>query len=86
MAARIVAALKEKEKSSKEIVHAMHIRRTDLTKLYKNWGVDKNATDIFHTVTMEHNIIPKDSIVYIATDEHDKSFFDGTLHGRLLPG
>jgi hypothetical protein len=75
-AARIVAALKENEKRFEGIFHAMHIRRTDLTKAYTKFGVDKNATDIFHTVTTEHNIIPEDSVVYIATDEHDASFFD----------
>jgi hypothetical protein len=62
--------------TKKGIFHAMHIRRTDLTKMYNKFGVDKNATDIFHMVTIEHKIIPKDSVVYIATDEHDKSFFD----------
>lgn len=78
-AAKIVAALREiaNELHSKGgIYHAMHVRKGDLAKMYKNYGVDVNASGIFETVSIRRNIIPKSGIVYIATDEKDKTFFD----------
>lgn len=84
-AARIVERLREiaalvsfADKGTKGTFHAYHIRRTDLTRAYRDLGVDKNATEILGEFTNGDNkdILPKDSVVYIATDESDKSFFD----------
>ena len=56
--------------------HSMHIRRTDLKDAYRDYDVERNASQIYEEFTVNHNIIPKDSVVYIATDEKDKHFFD----------
>lgn len=76
--ARIVAAMRElaAAQSSSDRFHTMHIRRTDLTKMYHVWGIDKDASEIYYEFAVKRKIIPKDSIVYIATDEKDKNFFE----------
>jgi len=55
------------------IYHSMHIRRTDMVVAYKIYNIERNSSDIYHEFLKE---IPIDSIVYIATDEKDKHYFD----------
>ena len=52
----------------------MHVRRGDLLRAYKDTA--RNASEIFAEFTTQRNIIPVDSVVYIATDETKRSFFD----------
>ena len=78
-AARIVQAIRTLAKQANhgdDTFHTLHIRRTDLTKMYKDWGVDQNASVIYEEFATKRQIIPEGSVVYIATDEKDKSFFD----------
>jgi len=76
--ARVVAQLRKLalQHNSDGKFHTMHIRRTDLTKAYSEWGVDKDASEIYYEFAVKRKIIPRDSVVYIATDEKEKSWFD----------
>ena len=82
-AARIVQALRQAARDGSgghtNKFHTMHIRRTDLTTAYKDYGVDKDASHIYHEFSQKRNIVPNDSIVYIATDESNKKFFQPFL-------
>ncbi|VEU44070.1 unnamed protein product [Pseudo-nitzschia multistriata] len=77
-AAKIVADIR---KTSKTLYnhpdgqfHSMHVRRTDLTKFYKDYDIDRNASEIYNE--LKRHIVPKDSVVFVATDEADKHWFD----------
>jgi len=84
-AARIVRALRQLAENKNNnnnndggggSYHSMHIRRTDLTRAYKKFDVERNASQIVDLVTKTRNLVPRGSIVYVATDETDRSFFD----------
>jgi hypothetical protein len=72
-AARVVSALRRYAKARNDTgdgaFHSFHIRRGDFQ--YTETRVE--AMDIYKNV---HDIIPNGSIVYVATDERNKTFFD----------
>jgi GDP-fucose protein O-fucosyltransferase len=75
-AARVVQGLHEnalaKTNGASASFHTMHVRRGDFTTSYQKGSNAVTADDIYQTVKDE---LEDGSIVYVATDETDKSFF-----------
>jgi hypothetical protein len=87
-AARIIKSIRTKsrqllgedgDENGNGIYHSMHIRRTDMILAYKQYNIDRTSNDIY---TEFINEIPKNSIVYISTDENiknDQHYFEAML-------
>ena len=73
--ARIVNAIEESAltiRASNHEFYSMHIRRGDFARQYPEGDV--SAEDLIMQIEAD-GILAENSLVYIATDEHDKSFF-----------
>jgi hypothetical protein len=74
-AARVVRALRElsRQQGRSGVFDTLHVRRGDFTK----WKTTKtsqllSAKDIYNRIK---DVVEPESVVFIATDEHDKAFF-----------
>jgi predicted kinase len=70
-AARVVHALRERARqhgNADAVFHSLHVRRGDFNAI-----MPTNAQDLFES---SHDVLPLHSTIYIATDEHNKTFFD----------
>jgi len=76
-AARIVAEIRQKARKMGDKdgrFHAMHIRRGDFMEYFPVTGL--SAGELYETSRAELETLPGVRVLYIATDEQDKAFFD----------